>query len=322
MKKIITWIKPTWEQPHIWNLFWAMLPFKSLCEWNDAALFIPDLHALSSVKDGEILKKNSFEAALTFLSVLWKDTKVTIFRQSDIVLIPKLNWFLNNFTPYSLMLRAHSFKDAKAKWVDLNMWVFNYPILMAADILGYDIDIVPVWKDQKQHIEFARDIAWNINSYYNTEIFKLPEAYIEKTVATIPGLDWKKMSKSYGNFIGIFEDEKILKQKIMSIPTDSKGLEEPKDPDNCNVFALVKLIWKQEQQKELKKKYLAGNYGYWNAKLELFEIMKEFLKPYKEAREELLKNPDFIEKKLQEWAKIMNARIEITMERFKKYIWI
>lgn len=322
MKKIITWLKPTWEQLHIGNLMWAILPFKELAKGNDAALFIPDLHALNTVKDWKILNRNVREVCATYLSIFWPDTDVIFFRQSDIVAIPKLNRLLNNFTPYSLMLRSHVFKDSKAKKSDINMWAFNYPILMAADILGYDIDIVPVWKDQKQHMEFARDIAQNVNNYYWAEIFKLPEAHIEKTVATIPGLDWRKMSKSYNNYIWLFEDDKTLKTKVMSIPTDSRTLEEPKDPETCNIFALVKLFWSKEKQDEIRAKYLAWNYGYGHAKMELLEIIKEYLKPIHEQRKLIDANPEIIDKKLAEWAKIMNERINIVMERFKTYIWI
>ncbi len=207
---------------HLGNLLGAVLPFKHLAEKNDAAIFIADLHALTSVKSAADLKRNTRELTLTYFSIFGIDTPVHIFRQSDIVLIPKLNWILNNVTPYSLMLRAHSFKDSEAKGMDLNMGVFNYPILMAADILGYDIDVVPVGQDQRQHLEMTRDIAKAFNKTYDADIFKIPSEYIEPSVATLPGIDGRKMSKSYGNFIGLFDDAATLKKKVMSIVTDSK----------------------------------------------------------------------------------------------------
>lgn len=222
MKKIITGVKPTGDQMHLGNLLGAVLPFKKMAEKNDAAIFIADLHALTSVKNGDTLKKNTHEMALTYFSIFGIDTPIHIFRQSDIVLLPKLNWILNNVTPYSLMLRAHSFKDSENKGLDLNMGVFNYPILMAADIIGYDIDIVPVGQDQKQHLEMTRDIAKAFNKTYASDIFKLPSEYIDPNVAILPGIDGRKMSKSYNNFIGLFDDPKTLKKKIMSIVTDSK----------------------------------------------------------------------------------------------------
>lgn len=382
MKKIITWVKPTWEMPHIGNLVWAILPFKKMSEQKDidASLFIADLHALTSIKDAKMMRDNTRNLALTYYSIFWLDTKVTIFRQSDIILIPKLNWVLNNVTPYSLMLRAHSFKDFQQKtimaleeqfkttgqlnaykelfedykneWKDttslesklkkaklnnitnihqieieqerfekgLNMWVFNYPILMAADILAYDIDIVPVGADQKQHLEMTRDIAKAFNKTYGKEIFKIPKEHIEKNVATIPWLDWRKMSKSYNNFIWVFEDEKSLKKKVMAISTDSKWLEDIKDPETCNVFALIKLFWWKDKIAEIDAKYRAWGYWYWHAKQELFEILNSYLGEFRKTRDELAKNYDVIEDKLKEWARIMNARIEEKMKEVSEVV--
>lgn len=322
MKKIITWVKPTWEMPHIGNLVGAILPFKKISEqsWIDSALFIADMHALTSIKDAHTLEENTRNLALTYYTIFWLDTPVKIFRQSDIVLIPKLKWILNNVTPYSLMLRAHSFKDSQAKKNDLNMWVFNYPILMAADIIGYDIDIVPVWEDQKQHLEMTRDIAKAFNKTYSKEVFKIPKEYIEKWTSQIPGLDGRKMSKSYNNFIGVFDDEKTLKKKIMSISTDSKWLEDIKDPDTCNVFALIKLFWKKSRTEEIRKKYLAWGYWYWHAKQELLEIMNVYIGEFRIRREELAKNYELIEQKLAEWAREMNLRIEQKMNEVKEVV--
>ncbi|NDK19586.1 hypothetical protein GW819_01980 [Candidatus Gracilibacteria bacterium] len=202
----------------------------------------------------------------------------------------------------------------------LNMGVFNYPILMAADILAYDTDIVPVGQDQKQHLEMTRDIAKAFNKTYKTDIFKLPTEYIEKDVATLPGIDGRKMSKSYGNFIGLFDDDKTLKKKVMSIVTDSKGVDDIKNPDECNVFALIRTFATPVRVESIRAKYLAPGYGYGHAKLELLEILTEYLKPYHDARAMLEKNPELIEAKLQEGARIMNARIEAKMQKVKEVV--
>ena len=258
-KKIITGVKPTGASMHLGNLMGAVLPFKEIAKNHDSALFIADLHALTSVKDGEVMRKQSLELAIEYFSIFGLDTETIIFRQSDIKNITKLMWILANVTPYSLMLRAHSFKDAEAKNSDINMGTFNYPILMAADILGYSVDAVPVGKDQIQHLEMARDMARAFNKTYQTDIFIEPEALISQQVATLPGIDGRKMSKSYDNFIGIFDDEKTLKERVMSIVTDSRGVDEKKDPETCNVFALLKVFAKPEKLEEIREKYLSEN---------------------------------------------------------------
>ena len=220
------------------------------------------------------------------------------------------------------MLRAHSFKDAEAKNTDINMWVFNYPILMAADIIGYDIEWVPVGKDQIQHLEMTRDIARAFNKTYGQDVFPEPEAIIAEEVATLPGTDGRKMSKSYDNFIGVFDDEKTLKKKVMSIITDSKWVDEVKDPDTCNVFALYKVFGTNEQTEELRKKYITpnGGFGYGHAKTALLEVLTEYLRPYREARLKLLENPEIVEKKLAEWAIEMNKRLNEKMKLVTKLV--
>lgn len=324
MQKIITGVKPTGTSMHLGNLMWAVLPFGQVAEGNDAAIFIADLHALTSVKDGKTLQDQTFELAVEYFSIFGIDTPITIFRQSDIKNITKLMWILANFTPLSLMLRAHSFKDAQNKNSDINMGVFNYPILMAADILGYGIDAVPVGKDQLQHLEMTRDIARYFNKNYKTKILIEPEAIIDKKMATLVGTDGRKMSKSYDNFISIFEDEKSLKKKISSIPTDSKGLDEKKDPDTCNVFSLISLFGNEDEIAEIRTKYESENigFGYGHAKNALFEILNRFLKPYREARENLLQNPELVEKKLEEGAKKMNERLDAMMDEITKIVGI
>lgn len=207
--------------------------------------------------NAETLQYNKKRLAAEFFALMPEDSPFFIFEQSKMEYINDITWILSSVTPYSLMLRAHSFKDSKNKGVDLNMAVFNYPILMAADIIAYDVDLVPVGKDQKQHLEFARDIAGNFNKTYKQDFFKLPEAYVQKELETIPGTDGEKMSKSYGNTIGIFDDEKTLKKSIMSIVTDDTPLESPKDPESCNVFALMKFFASPERLATIREKYIA-----------------------------------------------------------------
>ncbi|PID84526.1 tryptophan--tRNA ligase [Candidatus Gracilibacteria bacterium] len=320
MKKIITAVKPTGASMHLANLMGAVLPFEKVAKGNDAAIFIADLHALTSVKDGKTLEAQSLEVAMEYFAIFGIDTPITIFRQSDIVNITKLMWILMNVTAYSLMLRAHSFKDAQNKKNDINMGVFNYPILMAADILGYGIEVVPVGKDQLQHLEMARDIARNFNKTYKTQLFVEPEAFVDKKVATISGTDGRKMGKSNDNFIGIFDDEKKLKKTIASIKTDSCGIDEKKNPDTCTVFSLISVFGEEDEVKEIRKKYESENigFGYGHAKNMLFDILNRKIKPYREARENLLNHPGKVEARLQEGAKKMNARLDAFMQEVIK----
>ena len=322
MKKILTWIKPTWEWLHIWNYFWAFKPFLDLAKGNKAYIFLADYHSLTSVHNKENLQKFKKRMLIEYFSLIPEDSKIVVYEQSKVKNINNMTWILSSVTPYSLMLRAHTFKDSKTKNSDINMATFNYPILMAADIISYDADVVPVWKDQKQHLEFARDIAENFNKNYETDFFKLPDAGILKSVATIPGTDWRKMSKSYNNHIWIFDDEKTLKKKIMSIQTWSETLEEPKNPNTCNVFALIKLFADKQKTKEIKKKYLAGNYGYGHAKLELLDLILEYFKEPREKFKKFEANFDLIEKKLEEWNKIANSEVDKKFAEIKEIIWL
>ncbi len=317
IKRVFTGIKPTGDMPHIGNLVGAILPMADLAQGHDATVFIPDLHALTTVRDAETLRRQCMTVALTYLAVYGLESPIRIFRQSDVVGLPKLNWILNNVTPYSLMLRAHSFKDAQAKGLDLNMGVFNYPILMAADILGYDNDIVPVGKDQQQHLEFARDIAESFNRTYGQEIFKLPTAHIS-SVPVLPGTDGRKMSKSYNNFIGVFDDETVIRKKVASIKTDSRGVAELKDPDTCSVFALVSVFGTAEETQTIRQRYLAGGYGYGDAKKALADILVRYLSPIRERRDTLLQSPHIVDERLADGARIMNARLDEVMLRVAK----
>ncbi len=386
MKKIITGVKPTGASMHLGNLLGAVLPFQKLAKGNDAAIFIADLHALTSVKNRAKMRDQSHELAVEYFSIFGLDSDITIFRQSDIHDITKLAWILSNVTPYSLMLRAHSYKDFQQKkdWLysqikiiewelqqlksqyeftlqkkdtynelliqsrneivnknnerkelnkdledligtfenNLNMGVFNYPILMTADIIGYDIDAVPVGKDQIQHLEMTRDIARAFNRTYGQEVFHEPEAIISEEVATLQGIDGRKMSKSYDNFIGVFDDERTMKKRVMSIVTDSLGMDDVKSPDTCNVFALIKVFGTPDEIRAIRQKYLTPNigFGYGHAKTALLEILQRYLSPYRTAREKLLQSHEIVEAKLTEWAKVMNARLDAKMKVVKELV--
>lgn len=322
MKRILTWVKPTWNWMHIWNYFWAFKPLVELSKWNETFLFIPDYHSLTSVHDWETLKKNKQNVLMEYMSLIPEDSEIIIFEQSKIERINDITRILSSVTPYSLMLRAHAFKDSQAKNADINMATFNYPILMTSDIISYDTDIVPIWKDQIQHIEFARDIAEFFNKTYNTDLFKLPNYHTEKNLETIPGTDGRKMSKSYNNFIPIFADEKEIKKSIMAIVTDDKPLESPKDPETCNVFALLKLFARKEKLEEIKQKYFAWWYGYWHAKLELLDLILEYFKKPREKFEMFKKDPSQIYERLEKWNKIANKIADEKFEKMKELVWL
>jgi len=318
-KRIMTWIKATGNWMHLGNYFGAIKPLFDMAsdESNDVSVFLPDLHSLTSVHDWDELRRNRDRLLKEFFALMPEWANITVYEQSKIKHINDITWMLSSVTPYSLMCRAHSFKDAQNKGTDLNMATFNYPILMAADIISYDFDIIPVGKDQKQHIEFARDIAGNFNKIYKTDIFKLPEEKIDENVMTIPGTDWRKMSKSYDNFIGIFDSKKLLKKKIMSIVTGSEALEDVKDPESCNVFAIIKLFATQEKQDEIAVKYRAWNYWYGHAKLELLDIILDYFSQAREKYESFEKDMSHIEKSLDEWNSKLN---KICDEKYEKLL--
>lgn len=317
MKRILTGIKATGDGMHIGNYFWMFRPLVENSLWKESFLMVADYHSLTSVHDGETLRKNKKRMLCEFFALFSDDSNIVVFEQSKVKHINNMTWILSSVTPYSLMLRAHSFKDSQNKNSEINMATFNYPILMAADIISYDIDIVPVGKDQKQHLEFARDIAENFNKTYSTDFFKLPEPYIEKEMMTIPGTDGRKMSKSYNNFLWLFDDEKVLKKKIMSIATGSEALEDSKDPESCNVFSMIKLFATSDQQDEIAKKYRAGGYGYGHAKLELLAIFLEYFKAPREKYLHYWDNFSDIQKQLDMW----NIKAdEIVSTKFKKLL--
>lgn len=322
MKKILTGIKPTGSGMHIWNYFWAFKSFLDLAKGNKAYIFIADYHSLTSVHSKETLEHNKLRLLKEYFALLPVDTEVVVYEQSKVKRINDITWILSSVTPYSLMLRAHSFKDSQNKNSDINMATFNYPILMTSDIITYDTDIVPVWKDQIQHVEFARDIAGNFNKTYKADLFKLPNHYVEKTVQTIPWTDGRKMSKSYDNFIWIFDDEKTLKKKIMSIVTWSESLEDKKDPETCNIFALIKLFASLEKQDEIASKYKAWNYWYGHAKLELLDIILEYFKEARVRYASFENDTSYIEKKLADGSKIANEIADKKYKEMMSMVWL
>ena len=244
-------------------------------------MFIADLHSLTTIRDAELLRQNTYATAATWMAFGF-DTDANIFyRQSDVSEVCELSWFLNCFTPYPMLANAHSFKDKANRLSDVNSGLFTYPVLMAADILLYDAEVVPVGKDQQQHLEMTRDIAGTFNHTFGDTLV-LPEALIDERVMTIPGTDGQKMSKSYNNYIDVFLPEKKLRKQIMGIVTDSTPLEEPKDWQSCNVFKLYELLASESQIASLKKHYEEGNFGYGHAKQALFELI---LDCYSEQRE-------------------------------------
>ena len=306
MARILTGIQSS-GKPHLGNLLGAILPAIELSRSkdNESFFFIADLHSLTTIKDGNQRKENTEAVAAAWLACGFDTEKNLFYRQSRVPIVCELTWFLNCFTPFPMLANAHSFKDKSERLSDVNAGLFTYPVLMASDILLYDAEIVPVGKDQKQHLEMTRDIATSFNNQYG-ETFVVPEPKIEEHVMTIPGTDGQKMSKSYNNTIDIFLPEKKLRKNVMSIVTDSTPLEEPKDPDTCNVFALYKLLASKEQTLTMREKYKGGNYGYGHAKQELFELLREKFKDQRKAYDELISNPEEIENQLQKGEKRAN----------------
>jgi len=299
MARILTGIQSS-GRPHLGNLLGAILPAIELSKdpGNESLFFIADLHSLTSVKDAAVMKENTYAVAAAWMACGFDTQKNLFYRQSHVPEVTELTWILSCFTPFPMLANAHSFKDKADRLSDVNGGLFVYPVLMAADILMYDANFVPVGKDQKQHLEMTRDIANAFNNKYG-ETFVIPEVIISKEVMTVPGTDGQKMSKSYDNIIDIFLPEKPLRKKIMSIVTDSTPLEKPKNPDTCNVFALYSLLAEAEQVQQLREKYVAGNYGYGHAKQELFELILEKFKNERELFQKFMDNTQLLEDELR-----------------------
>ncbi|MBE6398833.1 MAG: tryptophan--tRNA ligase [Lentisphaerae bacterium] len=295
--RILTGIQPS-GTPHLGNYFGAMRQVCDLQQKGESFLFIADYHALTTNPEPAQLRERIINLTLDFLACGVDVDKTVFFRQSAVPEVCELMWLLNTVTPVGFLERAHSYKDKTAKGFMPNNGLFSYPVLMAADILLYQADLVPVGKDQKQHLEITRDLAIKFNNEYG-DIFTIPEGYIQNEVAIVPGIDGQKMSKSYNNTIPIFGKEKALRKTVMSIVTDCKSLEEVKDPENCNVVALYKLFATPEELEEMKANYRAGNYGYGHAKQALFEKIWAHFEPMRRRRAELEANMDFVEELLR-----------------------
>jgi tryptophanyl-tRNA synthetase len=302
MARILTGIQST-GRPHLGNILGAIKPAIELSKSssNDSLFFIADLHSLTTVKDPAVLKSNTYAVAAAWLAFGFDTSRNIFYRQSDVTEVCELTWILSCLTPYPMLANAHSFKDKMSRLSEVNAGVFTYPVLMASDILCYDANIVPVGKDQLQHLEITRDIASTFNRIYG-ETLILPEPKIDQQLMTIPGTDGQKMSKSYGNIIDIFLPAKALDKNIKEIVTDSKGLEEPKDPDTCNVFKIYSVIASPTETAEMRKKYLGGNYGYGHAKKELLELTLKTFAKERELFDHYLNNIPELENKLQEGA--------------------
>ncbi|MDH5603461.1 MAG: tryptophan--tRNA ligase [Cyclobacteriaceae bacterium] len=298
MARILTGIQSS-GRPHLGNILGAILPAIHLSrkEGNESFFFIADLHSLTTIKDAEQRKAHINATAAAWLSFGFDTEKNYFYRQSHVTEVCELMWYLNCFMPYSRLQLAHSFKDKSEKLDDVNNGLFSYPVLMAADILLYDANAVPVGKDQQQHLEITRRIANTFNHEYG-ETFVVPDAIINEEVMVIPGTDGQKMSKSYGNTIDLFLPEKELKKQLGGIVTDSKSLEDPKDPETDNVFALYKLIATEEQTARLREKYLAGNFGYGHAKQELLGVILDRFKSERERFFYYLEHPEELDHQL------------------------
>jgi len=282
MSRILTGVQST-GTPHLGNLLGAIIPAIEMSKVSDeeSFLFIADMHSLTQIKNAEELRQNTYSTAATWLAFGVDTDKTVFYRQSDVPQVTELSWYLSCFYPYQRLTLAHSFKDKADRLEDVNSGLFSYPMLMAADILLYDADVVPVGKDQLQHLEMSRDVANRFNHQMGDTLVP-PQAKIQESTMYVPGTDGEKMSKSKGNIIDIFLADKQLRKQIMKIQTDSTPLEEPKNPDTCNLFNLYKLVADEDQIQEMKANYLGGNYGYGHAKQAFYELLVEKFKVERE----------------------------------------
>ncbi len=320
MARVLTGIQST-GVPHLGNLLGAIEPAIAMANdvKNESFLFIADMHSLTQIKDADELRENTYGVAAAWLAMGLDSNKTVFYRQSDVPETTELAWYLSCYFPYQRLTLAHSFKDKSDRLQDVNAGLFTYPMLMAADILLYDANYVPVGKDQLQHLEMTRDVASRFNSKMGTT-FVIPDAKINDETKYIPGIDGNKMSKSRDNLINIFLPEKKLKKQVMSIKTDSTPLEEPKNPDTCNVFALYTILASEEQTKALREKYLAGNFGYGHAKTALLNLI---LEKYGSAREKFdyyMNNRTELDKILSEGAEKARAVSKPVMQRVREKV--
>jgi tryptophanyl-tRNA synthetase len=316
-KTILSGITPS-GRLHIGNYFGAI---RQHIEWQskgDAFFFIANYHAMTSRHDSKLMYEHTLDIALDYLALGLDPEKCTFFAQSDVPEVVELAWMLGTLCPMSLMEKAVSYKDKVAQGLSANVGLFTYPVLQAADILIYHSNIVPVGADQKQHIEITRDLATKFNNTYQGDYLVLPDEHIVKAVATVPGIDGRKMSKSYNNTIGIFDEGSDLKKKVMSIETDSTPLEEPKDPEKCNVFALFKLFAPKTLSDETAAKYRAGGYGYGHAKKELLGLIGDYFSEARQKRKYLAQHPDQVHEILKKGGEKARERAHSVMVPIRK----
>ena len=320
MARILTGVQST-GIPHLGNILGAILPAISLANSaeNDSYLFIADMHSLTQIKDGATLRANTFSTAATWLAFGLDVDKTVFYRQSDVPEVTELSWYLSCLFPYQRLTLAHSFKDKADRLEDVNAGLFTYPMLMAADILLYDAEQVPVGKDQLQHLEMTRDVAQRFHNKYG-ETFVLPEATVNESTMYIPGTDGQKMSKSKGNLIDIFAPEKELKKQVMGILSDSKSLEEPKDPLTDSTFTLYKCLAPQDEIEAMSANYLAGNYGYGHAKKALLELILQTFQEPREKYEYLHAHPQEVEDALQHGAEKARKTAQAVLQRVREKV--
>ena len=318
MSRILTGIQST-GTPHLGNLLGAILPAIKMANdpKNESFLFIADLHSLTQIKDAKLIQDNTYSTAAAWLAFGLNLEKTVFYRQSDIPQVSELSWYLSCFFPYQRLTLAHSFKDKADRLEDVNSGLFTYPMLMAADILLYDANIVPVGKDQLQHLEMTRDVASRFHSKMG-ETFVMPDAKVQENTMLIPGTDGAKMSKSKNNIINIFLNDKKLRKQIMGIQTDSIPMEDPKDPDSCNVFTLFKLIASPNEIASMKANYEGGNYGYGHAKQALFELLIEKFSKERETYNYYMENLSEVDKALEIGAKKASFLANEVLARVRK----
>ncbi|MEI6810671.1 MAG: tryptophan--tRNA ligase [Candidatus Nomurabacteria bacterium] len=320
-KILVSGIKPTGKL-HFANYWGAMKQNIDLANSGEyeSYVFLADYHALTTVRNGDELRNQTLEAAASYIACGLDTSKAILFKQSSVPEVTELTWVFNNLVTVPFMMRAHAFKDSEAKDKEVNVGVFDYPVLMAADILIYGADIVPVGSDQKQHVEYARDIAGYYNRAYNTEEFKLPKDYILESVATLPGVDGKKMSKSYNNHIELFAPDEDLKKRVMSIVTDSATPEEKKNPDENNIYKIHKLFLTKKEDGTLRAKFENGGYGYKEAKEDLFATILKWRDGKKEIYDDLMANPEKITDILKDGGEKAKSRAELTMQKIRSQV--
>jgi len=318
MSRILTGVQST-GTPHLGNLLGAIIPAIAMAKSSDqeSFLFIADMHSLTQIKDGEALKRNTYSTAATWLAFGLDVNKMVFYRQSDVPQVTELSWYLSCFYPYQRLTLAHSFKDKADRLQDVNSGLFIYPMLMAADILIYDADVVPVGKDQLQHLEMTRDVANRFNNQMGITLVP-PLAKVQEGTMYVPGTDGEKMSKSKQNIIDIFLPDKQLRKQIMKIKTDSTPLEEPKNPDTCNLFSLYKLIATENEIAEMRTNYEGGNYGYGHAKQAFFELLLEKFSKERERYNYYMNNLEEIDKALEIGARKAHIVADEVLERVRK----